>query len=267
MALKSVLLKHPEIASINLNSVTLQNSQDFLTWTPSSELITSFSKFKDFWVFSTNDKSIRFFNVSWANKAAEEIFNVKHKKQVSNMCSNSKFLFFADKTGEVWRLNHENLASGISENLANCDLFVGHQASIDILWCDEEHLITVDQEFKIKVTQIAQGLIEDIFLGHTCKIISAIKYANQIISCDEQGNLIFWSSVSAFQSLRLNESITLHPFHDNLLGVSQSNTYLVDLKLQQVVPILASPALVDYPHAFISNSGQFQVTKLNFNLD
>lgn len=267
MALKSVLLKHPEIASVNLNSVTIQNSQDFITWTPSSELISSFSKFKDFWVFSTNDKSIRFFNVSWTTKAAEEIFNVKHKKQISNMCCNSKYLFFADKTGEVWRLNHENLSSGISENLPNCDLFVGHQASIDILWCDEDHLISVDQEFKIKVTHIAQGLIEDIFLGHTCKIISAIKYSNQIISCDDQANLIFWSSVSSYQSQRLNEAIVLHPFDDKLLGVSQSATYLVDLSLQQVVPILPSPVLVDYPHTLTSNSGQFQVAKLNFNLD
>jgi hypothetical protein len=268
MALKSSILRYPEIASFSQSSITLQRHLESFSWSPSSEEITSLGYFKDFWISASSDKSLKFFRVNWETKTSSEAFEIKHKKKISNICSNSCFLFFADKTGEVWRVKMDSVSSGVSENLSSCDLFVGHQASIELLWCDDEHLVSVDQEYKIKVTRIREfGVIENILLGHTCKITASVKAGGRIISCDEQGNLIFWASPNVYSGVRLNEPVSLHLWGEKLLGISNTCTYLVDLECQQVIPIDPAPVLLDYPKSFILKDSQFQEITLKFELD
>lgn len=267
MLLKSAIFKFPEIATITSGSVQLRNSSESLTWTVNTSEVTGLAKFQAYWV-TASDKSLKLHEVSLDSKSSEEKFDIKHKKKISTVCSNDNFIFFGDKTGEIWRVKPENLSSGFTENLPNCEFFVGHQASVDLLWCDQDFLVSVDQEHKIKITAIREySVIEHILLGHSCKIISVVRFGDRIISCDESGILYSWKNQNEFDAVKLNEPVKLITFGDRLLGVSESSTYLVDIQFLQVRPIAEFAILGDYPHTFKQVSNGFEEIKLTFDLD
>lgn len=268
MLLKSAILKFPEIATISSGSIQLRNSSESLTWATHSSEITGLAKFQAYWVTVASDKSLKLYEVSWDSKSSQEKFDIKHKKKISTVCSNDNFIFFGDKTGEIWRVKPENLASGNTESLPNCEFFVGHQASVDLLWCDQDFLVSVDQEHKIKITAIREfSAIEHILLGHSSKIISAVRFCDRIVSCDESGVLYSWKNQNEFEAVKLNEPIKLIPFGDRVLGVSESSTYLVDTQFLQVRPIAEIAVLGDYPHTFKQTPDGFEEIKLKFDLD
>ena len=268
MVFKSTVLKFPEIATFSSNSVQLRNSNETLTWTPQTSEITGLAKFREYWVTVSSDKSLKLNEVSWQSKSSEVKFDIMHRKKISTVCSNNDFIFFGDKTGEIWRVKSDNLASGYADSLPNCEFFVGHQASVELLWCDQSHLISIDQEHKIKITRIHEfSVIEHILLGHSSKIISAVKFDDRIASCDESGVLYSWKNPVEFEAVKLNEPVLLIPFGDKLLGVSETKTYLVEIKYMQVRPISEFAVLGDYPHSLKQGSNGFEETQLKFELD
>lgn len=268
MVFKSTVLKFPEIATFSSTSVQLQNSSETLSWTAHTSDITGLAKFREYWITISSDKSLKLNEVSWQSKSSEVKFEIMHRKKISTVCSNNDFIFYGDKTGEIWRVKPENLASGYADGLPNCEFFVGHQASVELLWCDQSHLVSVDQEHKIKITRIHEfSAIEHILLGHSSKIISAVKFQDRTVSCDETGVLYCWKNPIEFEAVKLNEPILLITFGDKLLGVSGTKTYLVDIRYMQVRPIAEFAILGDYPHSLKQVSDRFEETKLKFELD
>lgn len=265
MALKNAVLKFPELAYSLQNTMLVRKLGKIMSIEGHADEITGICKVNDFWVSVSLDKTVRFIRINWEEEKFVSEFEVVHKKKITSVCGNDEAVFIGDKTGEVWRIVLGGLQSGVVDNLECCGFYIGHQASIEKLWCYNSYLISSDCEWKIKVTQIQNyGIIESILLGHTSKIVSSLLWKGELLSCDESGVLKFWNSHRELASMKLNEPIDLYPFNEHILGISKTQTFLIDQQFKQVLPIHTAPVYVDYPHAFLINSESPSEIKLNF---
>ncbi|OMJ71467.1 hypothetical protein SteCoe_30315 [Stentor coeruleus] len=265
MALKNIVLRFPELAYSLQNTMLVRNLSKIMSIEGHTDEITGICKVKDFWVSVSLDKTVRFIRVNWDEEKFTKEYEVVHKKKITSICGNDDAVFIGDKTGEVWRIVLGGLQSGGVDNLDCCSFYIGHQASIEKLWCYNSYLISSDCEWKIKVTQIqSYGIIESILLGHTSKIVSSLLQKGELLSCDESGVLKFWDSHRELASMKLNEPIDLYLFGEHILGISKTQTFYIDQKLKQVIPIHTAPVCVDYPHASLINPESFTEIKLNF---
>ena len=261
MALKNLVFKHPEVSySINQNFY-IKNIDSSLEYTDHTEEITGITKIKDYWVTSSLDKSVKFLKIDWNSKKIVKEYETKHKKKISCVQSNEKYVFYGDKTGEIWRIDLESLESG--PDTEYCTFFIGHQATVEFLWCDSRYLISVDSEFKIKVSQ-DYGVIEYIFLGYDSKVISAVFFKGKFYTCDDRGNFKTWIDQNHWYGVRLTEPLKLYGFNEILIGISDTQTFLIDYTYLQAIPIKDSPVLVDYPHFCVFQENILE-TELNFD--
>ena len=266
--MRNIVLKFPEIAYSLGTSFFAAANDSKLTISDHTEEITGITKIRDFWVTVSLDKSVKFFHIDWESKAIVKAHEILHKKKISSVCSNENFVFIGDKTGEVWKLNIEGLESGITDALSCSQFYIGHQATIELLWSDHRYLLSTDIEYKIKVSQIQeQGTIDYILLGHEKKIVSAVHFNGKFFSCDESGVLKCWNNYSCSASVKLNQPVILQRFGEHLLGVSADRTYVIDYIYMQVVPVKDMHTTLDYPHALHITQDSSQEVKIEFPIE
>lgn len=266
--MRNITIKFPEIAYSIGSSFTLSNNDSKLVSSEHTEDITGIVKIQDFWTTASLDKSLKLFRSDYPNKFLTKSYEILHKKKISSLCANENFLFIGDKTGEVWEIAIDRIESGTSDSVGCSRFYIGHQASIEFLWCDKKFLISVDVEYKIKVSEIRENQIVDfVLLGHEAKIVSAVHFNGKFYSCDEAGVLKCWVEERILSSVKTNQAMKLVRFGEHLLGISQDKTYVIDYIYMQVVPVKEISALLDYPHVFHIVQDTIQETKIEFAIE
>ena len=129
-------------------------------------------------------------------------------------------------------------------------------------------MISADVEYKIKVSTISEfGIIDFILLGHDKEVLSVVFFSGKFFSCDAAGVLKRWNSETDVLSVKINEPVKFYVFGEYLLGVSDSNTYVIDSFFLQVIPIKDFSIIPHYPHAIQISQDSIQEIQIQFPLD
>ena len=198
-----------------------------------SEFVRGLAKFGEFWVSGGDDKFIRFHRVNWGS-GVEVVREFQHKKKVTGVLCLGSELVFADKHGEVWKLGLEGPP----------EFVMGHQASITSMSLGSDCVVSVDKDYKIKVSE-AECLckLREVLLGHTSEVVSAVEYESRIYSTDSS-TLVKWSGTKPLQSIATKEPLKLLSSGECLVAVSCNSVYLVESEYLQLVP-LSIPLVLD----------------------
>lgn len=125
-------------------------------------------------------------------------FHTEKKPTAIEFNSNGSFLFISDRFGTVYQIETSSLAEGTTKLVeSNCKSF-GHLGAIMDLACTNRHIISADQECKIRVSELYNvNEINSFCLGHKSFVTKLLNVSDDVLfSASQDGTIRSWNIFS-----------------------------------------------------------------------